>query len=205
MLKIAIVAALLASMPLEMPKLFAGTPLPAEPPAEKQKPPKLEKKKLGTTRPVHALGNIYLAGQPQPEDLANMKSEGIKTIITLRKPQEVPWDEATAVEKQGMTYVAVPFAGPAELKPEVFDKVLKVLRDKKRGPTVLHCGSANRVGGIWYAYRILDGNLTPEAALAEAKVVGLRTPGYLEKAKEYVELQKNKAAKKETAAPSKSR
>jgi len=158
----------------------------------------LQKKQLGNMRPVHAWGDIYLAGQPTPEDLPLLKREGIQTIITLRKSAEVPWDEATAVTQQGMKFVQVPFQDPAELKPEVFEKVLKVLRDKKRGPTVLHCGSANRVGAIWYTYRILDGKISPEAALQEAQVVGLRTPAYLEQAQAYVE-------KMQTQEPAKNR
>ena len=146
----------------------------------------LQKKPLGDMQPVHALGDIYLAGQPTPQDLPLFKQAGIKTVITLRKPSEVPWDEAAAVSQQGMKFVSVPFQRPAELKTEVFEKVLEVLRDKKRGPTVLHCGSANRVGAIWYAYRVLDDKLSPEAALKEAKVVGLRTPGYIVEAQAYV-------------------
>lgn len=158
---------------------------------------KLQKKPLGNMRSVHALGNIYLAGQPTPTDIPLLKKAGIKTVITLRKTKEVPWDEAGVVKQQGMKFVSIPFQGPAELKPEVFDKALKVLRDKKRGPTVLHCGSANRVGAIWYAYRVLDGKLLPEAALKEAKVVGLRTPGYVEKAQAYVvEVQSRPPIKK---------
>lgn len=146
----------------------------------------LQKKQLGDMRPVHAFGDIYLAGQPTPEDLTLLKQTGIKTIITLRKSNEISWDEATAVTQQGMKYVEAPFQTPEELKPEVFDKVLKVFRDKKRGPTVLHCASSNRVGAIWFAYRVLDDKLSPEAALEEAKIVGLRTPDYLVQAEAYV-------------------
>ncbi len=155
---------------------------------------KLQKKEIGAIRPLHVYGDIYLAGQPQPDDLALLKREGIKTVITLRKRQEVPWDQAAEVEKHGMKFIEVPFGAPDELKPEVFDKILKVLRDKKRGPTVVHCGAANRVGGIWYAYRVLDGNQTPAAALEEAKKVGLRTPGYLDQAKAYVEQARKKGS-----------
>ncbi|NOZ39790.1 MAG: hypothetical protein GXP24_06140 [Planctomycetes bacterium] len=170
---------------------LASSPLASSSQAPTVKKMKLQKKQLGDMQPVHALGDIYLAGQPTPEDLSLLKREGIKTVITLRKPEEVPWDEAAAVTQQGMKYVEAPFQAVEELKPEIFDKVLKVLRDKKRGPTMLHCGSANRVGAIWYAYRVLDGKLTPEAALEEAKIVGLRTQGYLDQAQVYVEKIQN--------------
>ena len=173
----------------------AVTPPPIAATKQATKKLKLQKKSLGDMRPVHALGDIYLAGQPTPADLPLLKHAGIKTVITLRKTQEVSWDEAGAVTQQGMKFVSIPFQSPAELKPEIFEKTLKVLRDKKRGPTVLHCGSANRVGAIWYAYRVLDCELSPEAALKEAKTVGLRTPGYIDKAQAYV-----KGIQSETAA-----
>ena len=169
--------------------------------ASKKKTPKKEalvKKQLGEMRPVHALGDIYLTGQPSTEDLTLMKQQGIKTVITLRKADEVSWDEATAVEQLGMKFVQVPFRQPEELKANIFDDVLKVLRDKKRGPTVLHCGSANRVGAIWYAHRVLDGKISHEAALKEAKIVGLRTPAYFERAQAYVEKVRKETVRNET-------
>jgi len=156
---------------------------------------RLKERKLGSTEPVHALGDIYLAGQPSPEDLKVLKAEGIKTIISLRHKKELTWDEANAVKQNGMKFVHAPFSGADQLKPEIFDKVLKILRDKKRGPMVLHCGSSNRVGAIWYAYRVLDGKLSPDEAMKEAKKVGLRTPAYLDRAQEYVkEVQKAEKA-----------
>ncbi len=163
---------------------------------------RLRKVQLGSMKPVTVFGDVYLAGQPAPSDLALFKTGGIQTIISLRLAKEIAWDEAVAVDQAGMKFVHVPFQRPEQLKPEIFDKVIKVLRDKRRGPTVLHCGSANRVGAIWYAYRVLDGQLSPEEARKEAQAVGLRTPAYLEKAQEYVEaVQKKKA---ESQAPSSS-
>ena len=180
-----------AAPPADTPPA-AEVPLASNPTGKKQpaKPPALEEKSLGDITPVHALGDIYLAGQPSPEDLQLLKKQGIKTIISVRPPSEVSFDEAAEVKKNGMKFVHLPFKKPEELKPQVFDEVLKVLRDKKSGPTLFHCGSANRVGAIWYAHRVLDGKLSPEDALKEAKVVGLRTPAYLERAQAYVERTK---------------
>jgi len=169
---------------------FAEAPSLVQAPIEEEM--QLQPKRLGDVQNVHALGDIYLAGQPTPGDLPLLKQQGIKTIISLRHSEEVPWNEAAAVEQQGMKFVHVPFQKPEELQPKVFDKVLKVLRDKKRGPILLHCGSANRVGAIWYAHRVLDGKLSPDAALKEARIVGLRTPAFLEKAQQYVQEKPKK-------------
>jgi len=147
---------------------------------------RLQKVQLGSINKITAFGDIYLAGQPSQQDLAILKAKGIKTVICLRHPKELNWDEAVATEHAGMKYVHAPFSGAQQLTPEVFEKVIQVFRDKRSGPTLLHCGAANRVGAIWYAYRVLDGKLSPAEAEKEAKEVGLRTPAYLKKAKEYV-------------------
>lgn len=141
---------------------------------------------LGEITPVHKLDEIYLAGQPTEQDIAVLKENGFKTIISLRKSEEVSWDEADAIEKQGIQFVHVPFQGEGELTPEVFDKVLKTLCDKEQQPLLLHCGSANRVSALWYAHRVLNGNLNHEEAQAEARTAGLRNEAYLDKAREYV-------------------
>jgi len=151
------------------------------------KKPVMKKCQLGNVRPIHVWKDIYLAGQPTPEDLPLLQQAGVKTVISLRHTKEIPWDEAAALKKLGIKFVHVPFQDPRELTPEVFDKVRKVLRDKKRGVTFFHCGSSNRVGAVWYAHRVLDGGISPEEALRESKMAGLRTPEYLEAAVEYVE------------------
>jgi protein tyrosine phosphatase (PTP) superfamily phosphohydrolase (DUF442 family) len=57
-------------------------------------------------------------------------------------------------------------------------------------PLLFHCASANRVGALWLPYRVLDNGITYDAALAEAKQVGLRAPGMETKAKDYIERHK---------------
>jgi uncharacterized protein (TIGR01244 family) len=143
--------------------------------------------KLGATSPVHAVGNLYLAGQPSKDDMATLAERGIKTIVSLRRPSELDWDEAAAAEAAGMKYVAIPFDSAAELTDDVFAKVRATLKDHADEPTVLHCGRANRVGAVWMAHRVLDDGVGIDAALAEAKAVGLKTPEYVEKAQEYIE------------------
>ena len=150
------------------------------------KPAQLEPVTLGQAKPAHRFGDIYLAGQPAAEDLPQLQAAGMRTIINLRHRREIPWDQAAAVRQAGMRYVHVPFSGAAELTPAVFDKVLGVLADPERGPTLLHCATANRVGALWYAHRVLSDRLDPAAAAQEAVEVGLRDQGYLTQARAYV-------------------
>ena len=144
---------------------------------------------LGATRNVHRIGNLFLAGQPTKADIEVIKAEGIRHVITLRTDGEIDWDEKAAVEEAGMKFSTVKFRAPGELTDEVFAEVRELLRNSKDEKVLLHCGSANRVGAVWAAYRTLDQSIDAETAIGEAKVVGMKTPAYEEKANAYIEQQ----------------
>jgi len=163
-------------------------------------PPTLVPKKIGQIAPMHVCGDFLLASQPQPDDFKILRQRGVKTVLSVRGAEEVSWDEAAMARKLGMEFIRVPFRNPDELTSDVFEKLLKVLRSKPKGLTLFHCGSANRVGAIWYVKRVLDDGLSPKEALAEAKQVGLRTPGYVDKARAYVE-QVRKAESRKSPPP----
>ena len=148
--------------------------------------PRVEPTQLGSIQQVHKYAEFYLAGQPTEEDIALLKERGFKTVLNFRRSGEIAWDEKSVVEQQGMEYVHLPFQGVPELTSVIFDQALEVLRDDRRRPILIHCGSSNRVGAIWYAYRVLDDKLSHEDAAAEARTAGLRTEGYLKKARDYL-------------------
>jgi uncharacterized protein (TIGR01244 family) len=149
-------------------------------------PPKLEQCQIGKTSPAHRLGKLYLAGQPSADDLRIAKEQGIKTVLNLRKKEELTWDEEAAVKKLGLNYISLPFQSPAELKDDVFDHAREVLSDKDQQPVLLHCASANRVGAIWLAHRVLDDKVPYDQALEEARKVGLKAPPLEAAAKAYI-------------------
>ena len=146
--------------------------------------------KLGATKNVHRIGDLWLAGQFGQTDLELIKDKGIKRIITLRTKGEIDWDEKKAVEDAGLKYVEVPFRSPESLTNEVFDKIRKLLKDKKN-PTLFHCGSANRVGAVWLPFRVLDEKVNLGKAMEEAKTIGLRTQSIKRKALDYIKEQQN--------------
>lgn len=174
------------------PKAEAPTVVPAE----KKSPPqtsKLEPYSCGTVQRLHTLDGIFAGSQPAADDLRHAKENGITTVLNLRPTSEdAGFDEAALVAELGMKYEHVPFATPSELTDEVFDRTRAVLRDTSKRPVFFHCNSGNRVGAIWAAYRVLDSGLTWDAALAEAKEVGLKTPAFEQRAKEYVEKMRTK-------------
>lgn len=151
---------------------------------------------LGTTERVHVLERVFLTSQPAPGDWILAKQAGIKTVINLRRPEELTRiDERGLVVAQGMIYVNIPFEGPEELTDSVFSAVRSELKSAAR-PVLLHCSSANRVGAVWLAYRVLDEGLAVELALAEAHGVGLTKPALEKKAVDYIERELKLSAKR---------
>tara|TARA_R110002072_G_scaffold2288_14_gene18981 strand:+ start:7388 stop:7951 length:564 start_codon:yes stop_codon:yes gene_type:complete len=140
----------------------------------------------GSTQPVHTFAGIYLAGQPSGTDFELAEADGVRTVINLRMPQEQEdFDEAGIVTGLGMTYISLPWNGPDALTDDVFDRAREMFNTAER-PMMVHCGSANRVGAVWIPWRVLDGGVSFEAALTEARTMGLRTPAYIDRARSYI-------------------
>ena len=163
----------------------------------------IEEAELGSTRNVHRFGNIWLAGQPTPEDFAEAKSRGIDTVISLRQASEIDWDEAAKLKELGLNFHPFPLASPESLTNDVLDRAIGLMDSKREAGTLLHCGSANRVGAIWMAHRVVNDGISLDAAIEEAKAVGLRTPAYQERAIEYIKRKSDLAESKKPGINSK--
>lgn len=147
----------------------------------------VEEAKLGTTKPVHRMGSIYLSGQPGKDDIAEIASAGIKTVINLRHSKEMTeFDEKAAVEAAGLTYTHLPWKAPDELTDEIFNQTRKLLSESTE-PVLLHCGSSNRAGAVWLPWQVLDQGLPLEEAVEAAKKMGLKSDDYEAKARAYIE------------------
>lgn len=170
--------------------LFCASAMQAQESSTKQVD-EVKEAKLGETRNVHVCGDLYTSGQFTEDDIAKLKEAGIKRVISLRTDGEVDWSEAEKLEGAGLEFQAIPFRAPETLTDEVFDSVRKSLGEAD-GPVLMHCGSANRVGGVWLAYRVLDQGVPLEKALEEAKEIGLRNEGYEAKAKDYIRRKMDK-------------
>lgn len=151
----------------------------------------LEPYECGQITRLHTFQGIFLASQPAPEDFVQAKAGGVKTVINIRHPSEQgDFDEAAHVRDLGLNYENPAWNGPDELTDEIIEQQLQLLRTAER-PILFHCSSANRVGAIWLIYRALDGGLSNEEALAEAKIVGLKSPDYERIALDYVNRHRN--------------
>ena len=178
------------SSPDPTPTSTASTPTASTPSLPAGARPAPTPEMIAQIPDLSVTDGFLLGGQPEPFDFEDLKLEGIKTVIDLRLPTETrAFDEPSAVIDAGMEYVPLGFS-PQTLNDEILDKARTIMRDETRQPMLVHCASANRVGAVWLAFRILDEGLSEEAALAEARSVGLRSPAMQETVLEYV--RKNK-------------
>jgi uncharacterized protein (TIGR01244 family) len=135
---------------------------------------------------------ICTGGQPTMEQLAELKTQGVTTIINLRTPQEFNAAQEEAKTKElGLRYFNIPVASSGP-KDEQVVEFLKLTDDVKNRPAFIHCASANRVGAFWMIRRVLRDNWTLENAKAEAEKIGLRAQNLVDFATQYIQKNKTK-------------
>lgn len=130
-------------------------------------------------------------GQPRPEHFAKLKADGVKAVLNLRTPGEHRAEEEQAdVEKAGMKYFNIPvvFTAPTDAQADEF---LRITDDPSNRPIFIHCTAAVRVGAFWLIRRVMRDGMTFDAALEEARKVGLTNAPHLEEfARKYIESHK---------------
>ena len=116
---------------------------------------------------------LLCAGQISPEQMDALHAAGFKTFISLRVAAEngAGWEEAHAATA-GVSFQRLPIAGAAGVTSENARELRGILEDAE-GPTVLYCGSSNRVGALLgiAAHEIVGKSV--EEALAYARSAGL--------------------------------
>jgi len=113
----------------------------------------------GTIRPLVA--GVWVSGQISPDQVEDLKAQGIKTIIAVRPDGEAPDQPSSAAidaaaHSAGLEFAYAPIAG-SDVPPAAVDAVSRVLA--RPNPTVLiYCKSGRRATRAW--------------ALAEASRIG---------------------------------
>ena len=146
------------------------------------------KASLGATKNVHRVGDLFLSGQFTAEDIEIIKQNGIDRVVSLRTDGEIEWNEKKALEDAGLEFESVPFRAPETLTDKIFTDACQLLRNSD-GKTLMHCGSANRAGAVWMVHRVLHDKVSLEQARKEAKIVGLKTEAYEDRAVAYIDRQ----------------
>jgi len=120
---------------------------------------------------------IGCGGATDPAAMAGLKKEGFVSVINLRLPTEEGANVdagRAAAQAAGLKYIHLPF-NVAAPDSKVVDSFLAAVADRSNQPVYIHCGSANRVGGMWMIKRVLQDKWTLDRALTEAKAIGLNS------------------------------
>jgi uncharacterized protein (TIGR01244 family) len=136
---------------------------------------------------------VGCGGATDPAAMSALRKEGYVSVINLRLANE---DGANvdagraAAQAAGLKYIHLPF-NAAMPDAKVIDTFLATVADKGNQPVYIHCGSANRVGGVWMIKRVLQDKWSLDRALTEAKAIGLNNPALQTFATDYINSHRN--------------
>jgi len=121
--------------------------------------------------------DIQVSGQIQPDDIAALKSQGIKTVIDMRPDGEEPGQPAAAAVAQaarqaGLQFAYIPVPASGDVPPSAVDALWQQMSRSPR-PILLYCRSGNRAVRTWaLAEAARPGGLDAAAITRHAKDAG---------------------------------
>jgi protein tyrosine phosphatase (PTP) superfamily phosphohydrolase (DUF442 family) len=94
-----------------------------------------------------AAAGVLCSGQPTPEQFDQLAKAGVGRVICLRPSAEpgTGWEEGRAAAA-GLEFVRLAVAGGDDLNEQKAKELAALLQDGK--PTLVACGSSNRVGAL---------------------------------------------------------
>ena len=121
---------------------------------------------------------IACAGATDAAAIPEIAKRGFKAIVNLRLESEPDANIGAARDaaaKAGIRYIHLPFdvANPDEA---VVDRFIAAVTDTANQPVFVHCGSANRVAGMWMIKRVVVDGWDTARAETEARANGLSNP-----------------------------
>lgn len=120
------------------------------------------------------VGDLLFGAQPSREALETLRSQGYKTVLTTRGGNELSWDEKALADSLGMRFASIPMEKPVtEITDDEVARFAGLMQAAPR-PMVLHCGSGNRVAGLWAVWLVEHEGMAPEEALTLAGKAGMR-------------------------------
>jgi uncharacterized protein (TIGR01244 family) len=144
---------------------------------------------------VQVSEQFYVGGQPAMDDLARLKTKGIRAIVNLRRPAEYNAAEEEAKAKAlGLRYFSIP-VNPIDLQDSQVEEFLRITSDRQNLPVFIHCTGGVRVAAFWMIRRVLVDGWRIEDAETEAQRMGLRNPTLLEFARNYIARHPKKGVK----------
>ncbi|MCB0418486.1 MAG: dual specificity protein phosphatase family protein [Bdellovibrionales bacterium] len=121
---------------------------------------------------------IYRGGRPQKQDFALLKSQGIRTVISLEVKSTVA-SEAKAVKQAGMKFLSLPMSVYDAPTNREMDTILDWLTDPMLQPVFVHCKHGeDRSGLVIGVFRVEEMDWDAESAHREMLQKGFHTYYY---------------------------
>ncbi len=118
---------------------------------------------------------VACAGRTPATAMPGLKELGFVSVINFRTEGEegadIPGSQQAAADA-GLKYFHIPFRTPT---PEATEEFLEVVANTENQPVYIHCGSANRVGAMWFIKRVKQDGWETTRAMTEAEAIGLRS------------------------------
>ena len=135
---------------------------------------------------------VACAGATDSSAIPEIAQRGFKAIISLRLASEEGaniGDARKAAAAAGIRYVHIPYE-VAKPTDAVVDQFLAAVADEGNLPVFIHCGSANRVAGLWMIKRVIVDGWDQAKAESEARDIGLSNPSIRDFARAQIEKRK---------------
>ena len=95
-----------------------------------------------------------------------------------RKPEEGDFSVEEEICKQhGLEYVYIQLENGGIFIPQAIDKLNDMLDENEK--TLIHCASANRIGGWFISYLVKKKGMDFDSAVELAQTTGLSNPGFI--------------------------
>ncbi len=129
---------------------------------------------LGVSNARMPLPHLVTAGQPTEEQIVGLVEAGFAHFISLRVADErgAGWEEARAAD-QSFDFERLPISGGDALTRENVEALAALLESVGEEPTVLYCGSSNRVGAMLALKAYWVDGADPEAAFELGQQAGM--------------------------------
>jgi protein tyrosine phosphatase (PTP) superfamily phosphohydrolase (DUF442 family) len=117
--------------------------------------------------------HIYTAGQPTEKGFFELKKMGVQTIVNVLPEEEQLVGEPQRVAHYQMSYLTLPF-DPSHVSRQTVERFAMMLHVQQGHTILIHCSTANHVGGLWFAYRVLMEDAPLGIALKEGRKIGMK-------------------------------
>ncbi|MBU4304280.1 MAG: tyrosine-protein phosphatase [Candidatus Omnitrophica bacterium] len=116
---------------------------------------------------------LYRGAAPSPQGFEQLRSRGIKTIISFKNNEEHSPEEKDISAGLGMKFHHLPLSLYEKPADETVLKFLEIVLNKDNRPVFLYCANGkDRTGAMIAMYRVVACGLTIKQGYKEAKKYG---------------------------------